>query len=75
MQMSFNNFMVFSFLVIMVYFSENINEIASNNWKKFSRQQYFDSKGLFISIVFSVPILLNCMLMVVSSSSLFNLDH
>nr|CAD7440604.1 unnamed protein product [Timema bartmani] len=30
----------------------------------FSRQQYFDSKGMFISLVFSVPILLNCMIMV-----------
>jgi hypothetical protein len=32
----------------------------------FSRQQYFDSQGMFISLVFSVPILLNCMIMVVS---------
>ncbi|RZF39026.1 hypothetical protein LSTR_LSTR008616 [Laodelphax striatellus] len=32
----------------------------------FSKQQYFDSKGLFISIVFSVPILLNCMIMIAS---------
>ncbi|KAF3420672.1 hypothetical protein E2986_11360, partial [Frieseomelitta varia] len=32
----------------------------------FSRQQYFDSNGLFISIVFSVPILLNCMIMIAS---------
>ncbi|XP_044742395.1 transmembrane protein 18 [Chrysoperla carnea] len=63
---NYGNFQIVLFLVllVMVYFSENINEIASLNWKKFSRQQYFDSKGLFISIVFSVPILLNCMLMV-----------
>jgi hypothetical protein len=32
----------------------------------FSRQQYFDNQGMFISLVFSVPILLNCMIMVVS---------
>lgn len=51
--------------VSLVYFSETINEYAAFNWKMFSRQQYFDSKGLFISVVFSVPILLNCMLMVV----------
>lgn len=52
-------------VVLLVYFSESINEIASSNWHVFSRQQYFDSKGLFISVVFSMPILLNCMLMVV----------
>ncbi|KAG8309702.1 Transmembrane protein 18 [Homalodisca vitripennis] len=50
--------------VLLVYFSENINEVASTHWRTFSRQQYFDNKGLFISLVFSVPILLNCMIMV-----------
>lgn len=52
--------------MLLVYFSENINELAAENWQSFSRQQYFDSNGLFISTVFSIPILLNCMLMIVS---------
>ncbi|XP_065164849.1 transmembrane protein 18 [Atheta coriaria] len=56
--------LLFFFLLLLVYFSESINEIASTNWSVFSRQQYFDSSGLFISVVFSIPILLNCMLMV-----------
>ncbi|XP_022201540.2 transmembrane protein 18 isoform X1 [Nilaparvata lugens] len=62
------NFQVVLFLtlLLLVYFSENINELAANNWRIFSKQQYFDSKGLFISIVFSVPILLNCMIMIAS---------
>lgn len=60
------NMIILCFSVLMVFFSESINEFASKNWALFSRQQYFDSKGLFISIVFSVPILLNCMIMVVS---------
>ena len=50
----------------MVYFSEYINEWAATNWQRFSKQQYFDSNGFFISTVFSIPILLNCMLMIVS---------
>lgn len=54
------------FLVVIVYFSEDINEIAARNWQSFSKQQYFDSNGFFISTVFSIPILLNCMLMIVS---------
>ncbi|XP_046675403.1 transmembrane protein 18 isoform X2 [Homalodisca vitripennis] len=60
------NFQVvlFLMLLLLVYFSENINEVASTHWRTFSRQQYFDNKGLFISLVFSVPILLNCMIMV-----------
>ncbi|KAH0946839.1 hypothetical protein HN011_008564 [Eciton burchellii] len=62
------NFQIILFLVLLllVYFSESINEVAATNWMVFSRQQYFDSKGLFISIVFSVPILMNCMIMVAS---------
>lgn len=49
----------------MAYFSANINELAARNWQLFSRQQYFDSDGFFISVVFSMPILLNCMLILV----------
>lgn len=62
------NFQIILFLVLLllVYFSESINEVAATNWMVFSRQQYFDSKGLFISVVFSVPILINCMIMVAS---------
>ncbi|XP_015592322.1 transmembrane protein 18 [Cephus cinctus] len=62
------NFQIILFLalLLLVYFSESINEMAATNWMVFSKQQYFDSKGLFISIVFSVPILINCMIMVAS---------
>lgn len=49
--------------VLMVYFSEFFNEIAARNWYKFSKHQYFDSNGLFISVIFSCPILVNCLLM------------
>ncbi|XP_053998795.1 transmembrane protein 18 [Hylaeus anthracinus] len=58
--------MLFLALLLLVYFSESINEVAASNWMLFSRQQYFDSNGLFISIVFSVPILVNCMIMIAS---------
>ncbi|XP_050502240.1 transmembrane protein 18 isoform X2 [Diabrotica virgifera virgifera] len=64
---NYGNFqaLLFFCLLLLVYFSESINKMASTNWKIFSRQQYFDSNGLFISVVFSIPILLNCILMVI----------
>ncbi|XP_030387512.1 transmembrane protein 18 [Scaptodrosophila lebanonensis] len=60
------NFQIFLFFVLLcaVYFSENINEYAAHNWSAFTKQQYFDSNGLFISTVFSIPLLLNCMLLI-----------
>uniref|UniRef100_A0A336KPA6 CSON012042 protein n=1 Tax=Culicoides sonorensis TaxID=179676 RepID=A0A336KPA6_CULSO len=62
----FTNFQIFIFLTLLslVYFSESINEIASQRWASLSRQQYFDSSGMFMSITFSMPMLLNCMLLI-----------
>jgi len=33
----------------------------------FSLQQYFDEKGMFISLLFSTPLLINCFILVVSA--------
>ena len=33
--------------------------------RMFAREQYFDSAGLFITVVYSGPILLNCFIMTV----------
>ncbi|XP_014670986.1 PREDICTED: transmembrane protein 18-like, partial [Priapulus caudatus] len=49
----------------LVFFAENINEKGSEHWRSFSRQQYFDSKGIFISLVFSVPLLLNSLILII----------
>lgn len=54
----------FGIMLLLVYSAEIINEWASKNYRLFSKEQYFDSRGLFISIVFSVPILLNCLIIV-----------
>ncbi|GFS77575.1 transmembrane protein 18 [Nephila pilipes] len=55
---------LFFLLLMLVLFAKSINELGASHWEYFSRQQYFDSHGMFISIVFSSPILLNCLIMV-----------
>ena len=56
---------VFALLLISVYFSEKLNALAAANWNLFANEQYFDSPGLFISVVFSTPMLFNCLIIIV----------
>nr|ACO11223.1 Transmembrane protein 18 [Caligus rogercresseyi] len=53
---------VFVILLMVVYVSEDINEYLARNHKLFTRYQYFDSSGTFISLFMSLPLLFFCTL-------------
>ncbi|KAF2356065.1 Transmembrane protein 18 [Trinorchestia longiramus] len=65
---------LFLLILATVYNAEAINKYGAQNWNRFSRQQYFDSSGMFISLVFSLPLISIClvimMLWVYQSASL-----
>ncbi|KAJ3681521.1 hypothetical protein LUZ60_016010 [Juncus effusus] len=50
-----------------VFMAERINTYLAKNWKKFSSQNYFDSHGVFISVLWSGPLVIFTMLIVVNT--------
>ncbi|BBN04874.1 transmembrane protein 18 [Marchantia polymorpha subsp. ruderalis] len=53
--------------LVCVYFAERLNSILDRHWKSFARQPYFDRHGVFLSTVWSVPLLLMSTLILVNS--------
>jgi len=64
----FTNFqgVLFVSLLFAVYNAEWMNEELSKNYKLFSKHQYFDSQGMFISLIFSLPALINCVVILIN---------
>jgi len=58
-------FALFFTFLGLIFASEYINEWAADHYRLFFKQQYFDSKGMFISLLFSTPLLLNALVFVI----------
>ncbi|KAL0928781.1 hypothetical protein M5K25_000703 [Dendrobium thyrsiflorum] len=50
-----------------VYLAERINRFLAKNWKSFAGQNYFDPNGLFISVLWSGPLLLISIILVINT--------
>ncbi|KAK7316373.1 hypothetical protein VNO77_35372 [Canavalia gladiata] len=69
------NFQMFLFLLTLVgvYLAESLNRILGKNWKSFSGQNYFDPSGLFMSVLWSGPLLVIAMIILINT--LFSLCY
>ena len=55
-----------------VYLAEKLNRFLGAQWQSFATQNYFDPHGIFISILWSGPLLVIAMLILVSILNLFS---
>ncbi|KAK7271023.1 hypothetical protein RJT34_26603 [Clitoria ternatea] len=69
------NFQMFLFLLTLagVYFAESLNRSLGKNWKSFAGQNYFDPNGLFMSVLWSGPLLVISMIILINT--LFSLCY
>jgi len=58
--------LVFTVLLCSVLSTEKLNELLAQNFAAFSRQQYFDSNGMFISLIWSAPVLVNSIVILIN---------
>ncbi|XP_024539250.1 transmembrane protein 18-like [Selaginella moellendorffii] len=58
---------IFFLSMFGIYFAQTINSFLARHWQKFSRQPYFDKRGVFISTLWSGPLLVTSMVILVNS--------
>ncbi|KAJ7969714.1 Transmembrane protein 18 [Quillaja saponaria] len=56
-----------------VYLAERLNSFLGENWKGFSSQNYFDPNGLFLSVLWSGPLLVIAIIILINT--LFSLCY
>ncbi|KAI4339679.1 hypothetical protein MLD38_024592 [Melastoma candidum] len=69
------NFQMCLFLLSLagVYLAERLNSFLGDHWKSFATQNYFDPHGIFLSTLWSGPLLVIAIIILVNT--LFSLCH
>ncbi|XP_059631908.1 uncharacterized protein LOC132274608 [Cornus florida] len=62
------NFQMCLFLLALsgVYLAETVNRLLGDNWKSFAGQNYFDPHGVFLSVLWSGPLLIVAIIILVN---------
>uniref|UniRef100_A0A803QQ00 Transmembrane protein 18 n=1 Tax=Cannabis sativa TaxID=3483 RepID=A0A803QQ00_CANSA len=69
------NFQMILFLLSLggVFLAERLNSFLGKNWKCFAGQNYFDPNGVFLSVLWSGPLLIIAIIILINT--LFSLCH
>ena len=54
---------VLVFIGVVVKAAEYLNRWGAEHWEEFATQDYFDQRGVFVGIMLSGPLLLDCLMM------------
>jgi len=57
---------LFTVLLVSISLTERANEWLAANFKLYAKLQYFDSQGMFISLTYSAPVLVNCVIILIN---------
>lgn len=57
---------LFCLCAAIVFAAERINNLGRERWETFAGQNYFDSRGLFITVVLSTPLLITALFILVN---------
>jgi hypothetical protein len=58
---------LFSIVCLLTFMSERLNTYCAANWMQFSKQNYFDQHGVFAGIMYSGPLLVCGLILLVRS--------
>jgi hypothetical protein len=51
----------------LVYCAERVNTLAGAHWQSFATQNYFDRRGVFVSVMYSAPLLCLALLVLLNA--------
>lgn len=53
-------------IFIVVRSAEWLNQMGNTHWQSFATQNYFDRKGIFVGIMLCGPLIVDCLMMLLS---------
>jgi len=57
---------LFFILLFLIYCGQWINDWGKQNWERFATQPYFDSTGVFFIIMYSLPLLIASLIVLIN---------